>query len=637
MHVTDKDELKTHLREYLDMKGVRFNKNGMFRCFVHNERTPSASIDPNRPTQWYCFGCETGGDIFDAIGHLEGITDKKKQFARARELFGSDTSSKNRTLDTHRTEQRVKEAVKPVDAEAIAKRSKMLETASKRAGDAYRYLASRGISEATAKRFNVGFLPYWGEMKNVVTFPTGEAEKATFKVRTIEKDAERRYTNAGGTSLFNLEGLKHGGKVFIVEGEIDALSIIEAGFNAVSAGGTSGAHALKYALEAVGESVKQCVFIIAPDSDSAGARSVQAFADVLTEKGLTFSIANGANVWGADKEGKTIKDANDCLTINGADALKQCLAFACEGVQSKEEREREAYTRKACALNRLRDLGNVIMQPKPTPISTGFKSLDSVLGGGLWAELTFIGAGTSVGKTAFCMQIADAVASQGRDVLIFSLEMSQLELMARSVSRLTYSASREKDANPWGVDVRSILYRDLNGSQFQAVNKAMEAYEKFSEHVYIVEGVGDFSVESVAYQARQHERLTGRKPVIVVDYLQILAPYDPRLADKQNTDKSVIELKRLSRELDTAVLVVSSFNRNATKNELTPAMEAFKESGAIEYGADVLLGLYLQDGKDGRSNEERRIGLCVLKNRKGRVGDELSFLNRAPYYHYAEV
>jgi replicative DNA helicase len=71
--------------------------------------------------------------------------------------------------------------------------------------------------------------------------------------------------------------------------------------------------------------------------------------------------------------------------------------------------------------------------------------------------------------------------------------------------------------------------------------------------------------------------------------MQILAPADPRSTDKQNTDKAVVELKRISRDFNIPVIGISSFNRDSYSEPVS--MKAFKESGAIEYTSDVLIGL----------------------------------------------
>ena len=93
----------------------------------------------------------------------------------------------------------------------------------------------------------------------------------------------------------------------------------------------------------------------------------------------------------------------------------------------------------------------------------------------------------------------------------------------------------------------------------------------------------------------------GNAPVVVIDYLQILAPYNDRYTDKQNVDKNVLELKRLSRDYQLPVIGISSFNR---ENYNAPvSMASFKESGAIEYSSDVLIGLQV-DGIERAPSEK---------------------------------
>jgi len=115
-----------------------------------------------------------------------------------------------------------------------------------------------------------------------------------------------------------------------------------------------------------------------------------------------------------------------------------------------------------------------------------------------------------------------------------------------------------------------------------------------------------------------------------------------KATDKQNTDKAVLELKRLSRDKKIPVIAISSFNRD---NYTAPVnLASFKESGAIEYSSDILLGLQLagmdelsqSDGKrteTTRQIEEKKIAdprkaqLKILKNRNGKIGISL-------YYDY---
>ena len=124
--------------------------------------------------------------------------------------------------------------------------------------------------------------------------------------------------------------------------------------------------------------------------------------------------------------------------------------------------------------------------------------------------------------------------------------------------------------------------------------------------------------------------VTGNKPVIIIDYLQILAPYSDRASDKQNTDKAVLELKRISRDCKIPVIAISSLNRSNYNMKIS--MEAFKESGAIEYSSDVLIGLQLEgvgqgdfDNEQAKRNNPREIELVILKNRNGATGEKVPF------------
>jgi replicative DNA helicase len=130
----------------------------------------------------------------------------------------------------------------------------------------------------------------------------------------------------------------------------------------------------------------------------------------------------------------------------------------------------------------------------------------------------------------------------------------------------------------------------------------------------------------------------GKAPVVLVDYLQILAPHNEKATDKQNTDKAVLELKRISRDYKIPIIAISSFNRENYRMEVT--MQAFKESGAIEYSSDVLLGLQLYGvGSTGfnvdeeRKKNPREVELKILKNRNGKVGGEILF-EYYPQFNY---
>ena len=239
-------------------------------------------------------------------------------------------------------------------------------------------------------------------------------------------------------------------------------------------------------------------------------------------------------------------------------------------------------------------------------IKTGFRQLDEFLDGGLYPGLYVLGAVSSLGKTTYALQLADQIATEGTDVLFFSLEMSRAELMAKSISRLTAllaarSAGKTvaeatiENALPNAKTARALMdparFMHFNGEEQALVRQAAAVYQEFGARIWIDEGPArqGVSAEYVRKAVEQHIAITGRRPVIFIDYLQIMESPDNRLTDKQKTDQNVRELRDVGRRNNCPVVAISSLNRD---NYVAPiSMAAFKESGAIEYSSDVLIGL----------------------------------------------
>lgn len=261
-------------------------------------------------------------------------------------------------------------------------------------------------------------------------------------------------------------------------------------------------------------------------------------------------------------------------------------------------------------------------------IQTGFDLLDEALGGGLMEGLYVCGAVPSLGKTTFMLQMCDQIAASGRDVMIISLEMSKIELAAKSISRHTAINSIKKYKSTLASKITKDVLAQLeydDGSEDEIIDNAIKDYFSYADHVYIFEGVGDIGVKQIREMIKNHINITGKSPVVLIDYLQMLAPYNQYFGDKQNVDKNIIELKRISREFGIPVLTISSVNRENYKIPIS--MTSFKESGSIEYGADVLIGLQFQGAgkkefniEKAKKNDPRKIEVHILKNRNGESG-----------------
>lgn len=321
----------------------------------------------------------------------------------------------------------------------------------------------------------------------------------------------------------------------------------------------------------------------------------------------------------------------------------------------------------------------------PKAIKTGITALDKALGGGIYPGFIVLGAIPGLGKTTLALQIADLIAEGKRRVLFFSLEMPRADILAKSISRLTGElAAAEMAARPRSeVDSEEKYYlslitstryvqagyryypaADWNTAEAKEIyNKAVARYrDRIAPYMTVIEAgesFGEYSVQDVKDEfLRQCERPDDpdKKPdpqtgpdLIVIDYLQLLAPPDDRLyTDKQKTDKIVTALARLRREIDKPILVISSMARSNYSE--TIGLDSMKESGSIEYSAECVLGLSYSVGKDegdprtkseGRRRLQengrpwkRSVDLTVLKSRHGKLGDVVpfDFVPAANYY-----
>ena len=650
-----REQLKGYLRNYVESVTQKSKGANLYVCPLCGSGTGKSgtgAFSIKNGTSWKCFSCNAGGDIFDLYGAINGTADHNEQLRGLSELYGVQVASyrptaqedfspeyQNPTKNERYTHNSIHTSVY-TQAETEDYTDFFLQ--AHKAVEQTDYWKKRGLSKETVDRFKLGYVAELRHPKAPkaptsprLIIPTSTGSYLARDTRDEIPAEQKPYSKSkvGSIQLFNKRALQTATKpIFIVEGELDALSIIEVGGEAVALGTTTKSKALVELLKA--QAPAQAL-IIALDNDEAGQRASRELTEGLQELNIPCYSFNPCGEY---------KDANEALQRD-REALTIAVAEA-EHLQDEEEQaKRDAYLKNSTA-NYLQSFINGIADSVDTPyIPTGFKKLDSVLDGGLYEGLYIVGAISSLGKTTIITQIADQIARAGTDVLIFSLEMARAEIMAKSISRHTLQSVLAT-----GGDIRNAKtargittgkrYIDYSQTERDLINNAIMEYSQYAQNIYISEGVGDIGAEQIRETVQKHILYTGKTPVVIIDYLQILAPYSERATDKQNTDKAVMELKRISRDYKTPVIGISSFNRANYKEAVT--MEAFKESGAIEYSSDILIGLQLKgagkkdfDANEAKRKDPREIELVILKNRNGRTGDSLSF-NFYPLFNYFE-
>lgn len=283
---------------------------------------------------------------------------------------------------------------------------------------------------------------------------------------------------------------------------------------------------------------------------------------------------------------------------------------------------------------------------------SGFYNLDEETT--LYPGLYVLGAVSSLGKTTFVLQIADHLAASGEHVLYFALEQSRMELTAKSLSRMTADIALEGcqmgpndtgsilgffDPKERGA-VSAIAIR--GGYNPQIVQQARRRYQQtIGDRMSVIECNFDTTIEAILDYIKRYMEVNKTRPIVVIDYLQIIPASDPRQDERRKTDHIIRGLKKLQADYNLLMFVVSSLNRGSYLSPID--FESFKESGLIEYSCDVLWGLQLRaihsdifdkENKIKKKREvlrrakaeiPRAVELVCLKNRYGRSSYSCNF------------
>lgn len=610
--------LRPLIEDYLMQRGLSLRRP--FCCLnpAHPDRNPSMSYN-KKAYNVHCFACGATFDLFDLVGmdyNLESFLEQKN---KAAELFSYSGSSMPASLP------KAMEGILETEnshARALPNRQEELDVLLAEATGENGYFRERGITQESCIRFGLF------ERGGRAYFPLFEQGVCTgWCARAISDKLPLRYQNAPGQmGIFNVDILLEAcgdADVFVTEGIIDAIVLCQMGYAALSVCGVGNWRKLLQKIEDRRKLLADTRFILCGDPDEAGQLMNEKLSENLLQLGLRCSVL-ALESFDGDVAALYVKDRERLSKLTAAAVDASVPSVASERVAQELEgffAERDKRAARGA-------------------VPTGFSGLDRVLDGGLYPGLYILGGISSLGKTSFVLQLADYIASTGRDVLFVSIEQSKYELMSKSLSR--HTAQAQKPPYSKALTARQILSHAITGQREQALlDGAVASYRGVLSSLYFMEGITGISTGQLAEEMGRHRREQGKTPVLVIDYLQILSPADARSTDKQNTDRAVIHLKGISRDFDTPVIAVSSFNRENYRAAVS--MEAFKESGALEYSSDVLLGLQLAgagskdfDANRLKKREPRPVELVILKNRNGIPYAKIPFQYHAKFSLFSE-
>jgi replicative DNA helicase len=238
-------------------------------------------------------------------------------------------------------------------------------------------------------------------------------------------------------------------------------------------------------------------------------------------------------------------------------------------------------------------------------VLTGLKTLDAKTGGLQPSDLILVAGRPGLGKTslALCF-IEHAALRAGKTCAIFSLEMSELQVVQRLISM-----NAEIDGN-------RIRRGRLSLPELQAISDASGRLQQ--AHIYVEESTR-LTVTDILAKSRRLQAERGALDLIVIDYLQLI---EGAAGDEDNRVQEVAKisraLKAIARELEVPVVAVSQLSRQIETRGTEPMLSDLRESGSLEADADIVMFLWQKDQQDRKDGVVR---LKLAKHRNGPTAD----------------
>jgi replicative DNA helicase len=268
--------------------------------------------------------------------------------------------------------------------------------------------------------------------------------------------------------------------------------------------------------------------------------------------------------------------------------------------------------------------GSATVEP-PAPLASGAVRWDEIIsidpdGDEQVYDLTipelhnFVAADVFVHNTSFALgMVAHAALEAQKPVLMFSLEMSNLELSQRLI------CSEAK------VDATRVRNGQLQADDWTKISRAMG---RLADAPIWIDDNPNLTIMEIRAKARRLKSQIGSLGMIVIDYLQLMSGR----ASAENRQVEVSELSRglkiLARELETPVVALSQLSRGLEmRADKRPMLADLRESGSIEQDSDVVMFIFREEIYDAKPENAGQAEIIVAKHRSGPTGVvQLAFL-----------
>lgn len=246
-----------------------------------------------------------------------------------------------------------------------------------------------------------------------------------------------------------------------------------------------------------------------------------------------------------------------------------------------------------------------------TGVTTGFKGLDKITNGWQSSDMIIIAARPGMGKTAFTLSLANNAAAANQGVAIFSLEMSDDQLVQRLISMQSM------------IPASKLREGKLDKEEFKILHDAVDKLSQMPIYIDDTPAINIFELRAKCRRLKQNHDIG----LVVIDYLQLMSAGDKTKRGNREQEISSISraLKGMAKELKVPVIALSQLSRavETRGGDKRPQLSDLRESGAIEQDADIVTFIYRPDYYDLSDNIDMPDNLAeiiIAKHRNGSLG-----------------
>jgi replicative DNA helicase len=232
-------------------------------------------------------------------------------------------------------------------------------------------------------------------------------------------------------------------------------------------------------------------------------------------------------------------------------------------------------------------------------LPTGLATLDQKTGGLQSSDLILVAGRPGLGKTSLALNfVAHAAVRLGKTCAVFSMEMSELQVVQRLISMRAE------------IDGNRMRRGRLTMPELQGISLASSELQQAP--IYIEES-SRLNVTDILAKSRRLQAERGLD-LVVIDYLQLIEGVE----ESENRVREVAQisgsLKAIARELQVPVVALSQLSRQIETRGTEPMLSDLRDSGSLEADADLVMFLWQKDQTDRRDHIVR---LKLAKHRNG--------------------